>query len=59
MQRHYKTFKERLEKFPCNVEYIQRFKSTQQIKRNVAAVEKGETDILIGHPPDSKQRRKV
>lgn len=45
---HYKTFKERLEKFPCNVEYINRFKSTQQIKETLQRVEKGETDILIG-----------
>lgn len=45
---HYKTFKERLEKFPCKVEYINRFKTTQQIKETLERVEKGETDILIG-----------
>ncbi|MES2731559.1 MAG: transcription-repair coupling factor [Bacteroidota bacterium] len=45
---HYKTFKERLERFPCKVEYINRFKTTQQIKETLQRVEKGETDILIG-----------
>jgi transcription-repair coupling factor (superfamily II helicase) len=45
---HYKTFKERLEKLPCKVEYINRFKTTQQIKETLERVEKGETDILIG-----------
>jgi transcription-repair coupling factor (superfamily II helicase) len=45
---HYKTFKERLEKFPCTVEYINRFKTPQQIKETLQKVEKGEIDILIG-----------
>lgn len=45
---HYKTFKERLEKFPVKVEYINRFKTSQQIKETVKRVESGETSILIG-----------
>jgi transcription-repair coupling factor (superfamily II helicase) len=45
---HYKTFKERLEKFPVKVEYINRFKTTQQIKETLKRVEDGETNILIG-----------
>ncbi|MBC7921993.1 MAG: transcription-repair coupling factor [Ferruginibacter sp.] len=45
---HYKTFKDRLEKFPCKVEYINRFKTTQQIKETLQRVEKGHTDVLIG-----------
>lgn len=45
---HYKTFKERLEKFPCTVEYINRFKTPQQIKETLQKVEKGKIDILIG-----------
>lgn len=45
---HNKTFKERLEKFPCKVEYINRFKTSQQIKETLERVAKGETDILIG-----------
>ncbi len=45
---HYRTFKERLEKFPVKVEYINRFKTAQQIKDTLKEVEKGEINILIG-----------
>jgi len=45
---HYKTFSERLKGFPVNVEYVNRFKSTQQIKETLKRVEEGKTNILIG-----------
>jgi transcription-repair coupling factor (superfamily II helicase) len=45
---HYRTFSERLANFPCKIEYINRFKSTQDIKNTLAKVAKGEIDILIG-----------
>ncbi len=45
---HYKTFKDRLEKFPVRVEYVNRFKSTQQIKETLQKVADGSIDILIG-----------
>lgn len=45
---HFKTFKDRLEKFPCKVEYINRFRSSKQIKDTLTRVEEGKTDILIG-----------
>jgi transcription-repair coupling factor (superfamily II helicase) len=45
---HYKTFKERLSNLPCSVEYINRFKTTQQIKETLKRVEDGKTNILIG-----------
>lgn len=45
---HYKTFKNRLEKFPCRVEYINRFRSASQIKETLKRVEEGKTDVLIG-----------
>lgn len=45
---HYKTFKERLSKFPCNIEYINRFKSQADITKTLDRVKKGEIDILIG-----------
>jgi transcription-repair coupling factor (superfamily II helicase) len=45
---HYKTFRDRLEKFPVKIEYINRFKSTQQIKETLQRVKSGETTILIG-----------
>lgn len=45
---HYKTFRERLSKFPCNVEYINRFKSQAEVTKTLDRVKKGEIDILIG-----------
>ena len=45
---HFKTFRERLEKFPCNIEYVNRFKTTQQIKDTIKRVAEGKTQILIG-----------
>ncbi|MBC8110821.1 MAG: transcription-repair coupling factor, partial [Verrucomicrobia bacterium] len=45
---HYRTFKERLAQFPVTVEYINRFKTNQQIKETLKRVEEGKTDILIG-----------
>ncbi|MFN3403335.1 MAG: transcription-repair coupling factor [Cytophagaceae bacterium] len=45
---HYKTFSERLKGFPVLVEYINRFKSAQQIKETLKRVEEGKTTILIG-----------
>ncbi|MFY7890671.1 MAG: transcription-repair coupling factor [Spirosomataceae bacterium] len=45
---HFRTFRDRLEHFPCRVEYINRFKSDKQIKETLKRVAAGETDILIG-----------
>lgn len=45
---HYKTFKERLMKLPCTVEYINRFKSTKEITETIKKVTEGKIDILIG-----------
>jgi len=45
---HFRTFRERLEKLPCRVEYVNRFKSDKQIKETLKRVASGETDILIG-----------
>ena len=45
---HYKTFRDRLEKFPVRVEYVSRFRTTAQIKETLKRVEEGKTDILIG-----------
>ncbi len=45
---HYHTFRERLKKFPVNIEYINRFRSTAQIKETLKRVKEGKTDILIG-----------
>ncbi|MDQ3190158.1 MAG: transcription-repair coupling factor [Bacteroidota bacterium] len=45
---HYKTFRERLKDFPCNIEYINRFRTAKQQKETLEKLEKGEVDILIG-----------
>lgn len=45
---HYKTFRDRLKNFPCNVEYINRFKSAAQVKETLQRLKEGKTSILIG-----------
>ena len=45
---HFRTFSERLAKFPINVEYINRFRTPKQIKETLARVKEGKTEILIG-----------
>lgn len=45
---HFRTFSERLANFPLKVEYINRFKTTKQIKETLERVKEGKTEILIG-----------
>jgi transcription-repair coupling factor (superfamily II helicase) len=45
---HYKTFSDRLADFPAKVGYINRFKSTKEIKETLKHAEEGKIDILIG-----------
>jgi len=45
---HYKTFSDRLKGFPCNIDYINRFKSTRQIKETLEKLKEGKVDIIIG-----------
>ena len=45
---HAKTFKKRLEGLPCNIDYINRFRSAKEQKETLKKVENGEVDILIG-----------
>ena len=45
---HHTTFKDRLEKFPCKVEYISRLKSAKDQKETLKNVAEGKTDIIIG-----------
>lgn len=45
---HFRTFTERLAGFPCNIDYINRFKSTKSIKETLERLAKGELDIIIG-----------
>ena len=45
---HYRSFKERLKDFPCNIDYINRFKSTKEITETTKKLANGKIDILIG-----------
>lgn len=45
---HYRTLSERLKAMPCKVEYINRFRSAQDVKRVLKEVAEGRVDILIG-----------
>ncbi len=45
---HYRSFKERLEGLPCNIDYINRFKSTKETTETLKKLAAGEIDILIG-----------
>ena len=45
---HYKTFKKRLKDLPCNVDYINRFKTIKEQKQTLEKVKRGYIDILIG-----------
>ncbi|MGB4774240.1 MAG: transcription-repair coupling factor [Daejeonella sp.] len=45
---HYKTFSSRLKDFPCNIDYINRFKSSKQIKETLQRLAEGKVDIIIG-----------
>ncbi|HCX77686.1 MAG TPA: hypothetical protein DHU93_22170, partial [Algoriphagus sp.] len=45
---HYQTFKERLENFPVKGDFINRFRTTKQVKEIVEKVKSGEIDILVG-----------
>ncbi|HIO73368.1 MAG TPA: transcription-repair coupling factor, partial [Flavobacteriales bacterium] len=45
---HYNTLRNRLKDFPCNIDYLNRFKSTSQIRESIKNLESGKTDIIIG-----------
>lgn len=45
---HYKTFSERLKDFPCNVDYINRFKTNKEQKETIEKLKAGKIDIIIG-----------
>jgi transcription-repair coupling factor (superfamily II helicase) len=45
---HYRSFKERLVEFPCQVDYINRFKSQKKVNETLKKLKEGKIDILIG-----------
>lgn len=47
-QQHYKTFCERLEKFPVEIAMMSRFRTSDQNKKTAAKLKEGKVDIVIG-----------
>lgn len=45
---HYKTFKDRLKDLPCNVEYVNRFRTAKETKDILKKLHEGNIDIIIG-----------
>jgi transcription-repair coupling factor (superfamily II helicase) len=45
---HYNTFRDRLKDFPCNLEYINRFKKGSQQTDIIKRLAEGKIDIIIG-----------
>ena len=45
---HYNTFRERLNGFPCTVDYISRLRSTTLQRESLKKLKEGKTDIIIG-----------
>ena len=45
---HYRTFKDRLRNFPVSTDYVNRFKSSKNIKSILNRISEGKVDILIG-----------
>ncbi len=45
---HFYTFRDRLANMPCNIAYINRFKTNKDIKETLKRVKEGKVDILIG-----------
>jgi transcription-repair coupling factor (superfamily II helicase) len=45
---HYKTFTERLNDFPCTVDYVNRFKSAGKNKETLKNLAEGKVDVIIG-----------
>lgn len=45
---HFYTFSDRLKEFPCNVDYVSRFRSAKDQKEVLKKLQNGEIDIIIG-----------
>lgn len=45
---HFQTFAERFKNFPCNIDFLNRFKSTKQKNEIIKKLAEGQLDIVIG-----------
>ncbi len=53
---HYKSFRERFQDFPCNIDYINRFKTAKEKRETLERLKNGEIDIIVGtHALTSKK----
>ena len=53
---HHRTFSQRLDDFPCRVEFVNRFRTTKEVRKIKEDLKAGKIDILIGtHKIVSKQ----
>ena len=47
-QQHLQTFGERLRDYPVRIDMVSRFRNSKQIKATLAALKRGEVDIIVG-----------
>jgi transcription-repair coupling factor (superfamily II helicase) len=52
---HYKTFTDRLKGFPANIDYINRFKTSKQIKDTLRETERGQGRYHHRYTPFGEQ----
>lgn len=45
---HHKTLKDRLRDFPCNIDYLNRFKSSKEKRETLERLANGDIDIIVG-----------
>ena len=45
---HFKTFSKRLKKFPCKIDYLNRFRTKKEQNKIIKEIDSGEIDIIIG-----------
>jgi transcription-repair coupling factor (superfamily II helicase) len=45
---HYNTFRERLKRLPCSVDYLSRFRSSADQRKIITKLKEGKIDIIIG-----------
>ena len=55
---HFQSFKKRMKDFPCNIDYINRFKTAKEQKQTMENLANGKVDIIIGtHKLFSKEMK--
>lgn len=47
-KQHYMTFKDRMQRYPINIELLSRFRTKKELKETVELIKQGKIDIVIG-----------